>query len=97
VADVRFLPAAEADAQAALAWYRGRSARAAAAFEAALADAVQRVADSPDAYALIDDRHRRCLLKRYPYSLVYRGVPDGVLVVAVAHSSRSPSFWQDRA
>jgi plasmid stabilization system protein ParE len=96
VADVRFLPEAEADADAALAWYQARSPAAAAGFQVALDDAVQRVSDFPEAYALIDDRHRQCQLRRYPYSLIYRVEPDGVLVVAVAHSSRSASFWSGR-
>lgn len=95
--DVTFLPAAEADYQAALAWYRARSMRSAAGFEAAVADGVQRVADNPGLYALIDDRHRRCLIRRYPYSLIYRVEPDGVLIVAVAHSRRSSSYWQGRS
>jgi plasmid stabilization system protein ParE len=97
MADVTFLPAAEADYQAAVAWYRARSPQAAAGFEAAVADGVQRIADNPELYGLVDDRHRRCLLRRYPYSLVYRVESAGVLVVAVAHSARSSSYWQSRA
>jgi plasmid stabilization system protein ParE len=93
---VSFLPAAEADYQAALAWYRARSQQAADRFEAAVADGVQQIADNPQLYALIDDRHRRCILRRYPYSLIYREEPGGVIVVAVAHSSRSASTWQGR-
>jgi plasmid stabilization system protein ParE len=96
VAEVAFLPAAEADYQAALAWYRARSARAADRFEAAVAEAVQRVGDFPELFALEDDRHRRCLLRRCPYSLIDRVEPSGVLVVAVAPSRRSSEFWQGR-
>ena len=97
MANVSFLPAATADYHAALAWYRARSPQAAAGFDAAVADAVQRIANSPELYALVDDRHRRCLLRRYPYSLIYRVESTGVLVVAVAHSRRSSSYWQGRA
>jgi plasmid stabilization system protein ParE len=97
MADVIFLPAAEADYRAALAWYRARSPQATARFEAAVADAVQRIADNSDLYGLIDDRHRQCVLRRFPYSLVYRVESEGVLVVAVAHSRRSSSYWQGRA
>ena len=57
--DVSFLPAAQVDYDEALAWYLKRSARAAAGFEAAVAHGVQRVADDPETYALIDKRHRR--------------------------------------
>jgi plasmid stabilization system protein ParE len=96
MADVAFLPAAEVDYQAALAWYQGRSAQAATGFERAVAEAVQRIADNPVLYGLVDDRHRQCLLRRYPYSLIYRVEPSGVLVVAVAHSRRSSSYWQGR-
>jgi plasmid stabilization system protein ParE len=44
---VAFLPAAEADYQAALAWYQTRSQRAADRFEDAVNDAVQQIADNP--------------------------------------------------
>jgi len=94
---VTFLPAAQAEYQGAVAWYRARSQQAADNFEAAVADAVQQIADNPQLYALIDDRHRRCILRRYPYSLVYRVEPAGVIVVAVVHSRRSSSHWQGRA
>jgi toxin ParE1/3/4 len=97
MADVAFLPAAESDYQAALAWYRSRTEQAADNFEAAVDQAVQQIADNPELYGLVDDRHRRCLLRKYPYSLVYRVEPSGVVVIAVAHSRRSSAFWQGRA
>lgn len=93
---VSFLPAAEADYQAALAWYRAQSQQAADRFEEAVADGVQQIGDNPQLYALIDDRHRRCILRRYPYSLIYREEPGGIVIVAVPHSSRSASAWQGR-
>jgi plasmid stabilization system protein ParE len=97
VIDVSFLPAAEADYQAALAWYRARSQQAADGFEAALGDGVQRIAANPELHGLIDDRHRGCLLRRYPHILIYRLESSGALIVAVAHSRRSSAFWQGRS
>lgn len=97
VAEVSFLPGARADYEESLAWYGARSARAAAGFQEAVANGVQRIADHPESYATIDNRHRRCLLKRYPYSLIYRIEESGVLVVAVAHSRRSSRYWRRRA
>lgn len=94
--NVNFLPGADADYQGALAWYRARSPQAAARFDAAVMEGVWRIGDRPELYALIDDRHRRYLLRRFPYSLIYRVEPSEVLVVAVAHSRRSASYWQDR-
>jgi hypothetical protein len=48
-------------------------------------------------YPECDAGCREAALTRYPYSLVYRIEPDGsVLIVAVAHSSREPSYWEGR-
>jgi plasmid stabilization system protein ParE len=50
VAELGFLPAAQADYEEALAWYQARSVRAADGFEAAVANGVQRISDQPDFY-----------------------------------------------
>jgi hypothetical protein len=58
---------------------------------------IETLATTPERYGFYDDVYREAILTRYPYSVVYRIDPDGnVLVVAVAHSSREPGYWQDR-
>jgi len=96
VANVSFLPAAEGDYQDALDWYRARSQEAADRFEAAVDAALQTLRDQPELYGLLDDQHRGCVLRRYPYTIVYRVVSGDVLIVAVAHSRRSASYWKRR-
>jgi plasmid stabilization system protein ParE len=96
MANVSFLPAAEQDYQEALAWYQARSAQAAAGFEAAMEVALQRIADSPEMSPLCDDRHRFYVLRRYPYSIIYRVESGDVLVVAVPHARRSSTYWEGR-
>jgi plasmid stabilization system protein ParE len=96
VAEVTFLPAAEADYQSALAWYAARSQQAADRFEAAVGAAVQSIGSFPEASGLLDDQHRGYILRRYPYTLVYRIVNGDVQIVAVAHNRRSSAFWKGR-
>jgi plasmid stabilization system protein ParE len=96
MADILFLPAAETDYGEALAWYAQRSARAAAGFERAVDRALNQIADAPDRWPLCDNRHRFHLLKRYPYSIIYRVEQGGILVVAVAHGRRDPEYWKER-
>ena len=55
------------------------------------------VAASPGMFPRYDDEHRFVMLRRFPYSVVYQIQRDQILVVAVAHSSRSPGYWQGRA
>ena len=96
MANVTFLPAAYSDYQQALAWYQARSLQAAANFETAVEVALRRIGAAPEQWARCDDRHRFYILRRYPYSIIYRVQADDVLVVAVAHARRSISYWLGR-
>lgn len=96
MASLTLLPAAQADYQEALAWYYARSPRAALAFETTIEVALGSIAAAPEQWPLCDHRHRFYLLRRYPYSIVYRVEAGEVLVVAVAHSSRSSGYWRGR-
>jgi plasmid stabilization system protein ParE len=96
MAEIVFLPAAEGDYQEALDWYESRSTRAAAGFETAVEVALARVAKTPETWPFCDDRHRIYLLRRYPYSIVYRIEGNNVLIVAIAHNRRSEAYWNDR-
>src|SRR5947209_3289664 len=97
MAEVTIHAAAEAEYEAALAWYLGRSTRAAAGFEAAFEEALASIAANPELHPLCDDRHRFCVLRRYPYSVIFRADGDQVRVVAVTHSRRLPGYWSGRA
>lgn len=39
---------------------------------------------------------RKLRLGKFPYSLVYRASGDVITVLAVAHQSRKPGYWQGR-
>ncbi|NLB14657.1 MAG: type II toxin-antitoxin system RelE/ParE family toxin [Gammaproteobacteria bacterium] len=47
-------------------------------------------------YRILEGECRCSFLRRFPYSLVYRPEPDGILVVAVFHHRRDPATWHDR-
>ncbi|MDZ7615679.1 MAG: type II toxin-antitoxin system RelE/ParE family toxin, partial [Patescibacteria group bacterium] len=77
--------------------YAERSERAATGFEAAFARAIDAIEATPDRYPLCDDRHRFCLLRRYPFQVIYRRASENRwLIVAVAHASRRPGYWLNR-
>jgi plasmid stabilization system protein ParE len=70
VADILFHPEAQAEYDAALAWYQARSLRAAARFEAEVERVLGSIGGNPDLYSSCDDEHRFAVLRRYPYSVV---------------------------
>jgi plasmid stabilization system protein ParE len=97
VAEVRIGEEAEAEYTEARAWYQARSTRAAEGFEAAFAEALEQIGQSPEQFPPCDEEgYRFALLDHYPYSLIYREVETVVQVVAVAHARRKPGYWSRR-
>lgn len=39
---------------------------------------------------------RRYVLRRFPYSIIYRATADAIQIVAVAHHRRKPGYWTKR-
>jgi toxin ParE1/3/4 len=97
VVDVTFHAEALAEYVDALAWYQARSPRAADRFEAEIEKALDLVKSNPTLFPRFDDDHRFVGVRNYPYSLIYQYHPDQIVVVAVAHSSRSAGYWRGRA
>jgi hypothetical protein len=52
---------------------------------------------NPEMFPTYDETHRFVMLRRFPYSLVYRSQPDRVDIIAVAHSRRASGYWKPRA
>lgn len=98
MANVALHPDAQREYQADVAWYQRRSQVAARRFVAEVDRVLAAIAANPNRYGWYDDEFREAVLRRYPYSIVYRAEASGdVLVVALAHASREPGYWQDRA
>jgi plasmid stabilization system protein ParE len=90
-------PEAVAEARAARAWYQERSASTAEAFLAELDHAVAMIGASPLRYPAHAHGTRRFVMRRFPFSVVYRVLDDDVLIVAVAHGRRRPGYWRARS
>jgi plasmid stabilization system protein ParE len=98
MANVAFHPAAQRENSRAIAWYQERSTAAARRFVEEVDRVVAVIASHPDRYGWYEEPFHEAGLRRYPYSLIYRVEASGdVLVLAVAHASREPGYWQDRA
>ena len=94
--ELEYLEEALIEAQEAARWYAQRSLTAAAGFASELEAAAQAITETPNTWPAFDHGTRRFLLRRYPYSLVYRVEPTRLVVVAVAHAHRRPGYWEQR-
>ena len=57
--------------------------------------AIRRIVAYPKSYALLGSDIRRCLIKRFPYGVLYGIDTDTIVIVAVAHLHRKPNYWID--
>lgn len=64
--------------------------------EVTLAKVVDRPLRFGKLETLADSPYRRALLKHFRYAVVFEVLPDEILVVAVAHTSREPNYWLGR-
>lgn len=88
---------ARIEALEAQAWYESRAAGLGLEFARAIDAAVASAVRNPEAYSLVASSCRRVLLRRFPFSLVYRVRGDELLVVAVFHHRRDPTVLAKRA
>jgi toxin ParE1/3/4 len=95
-AAIEFLPAARLEAEDALGWYLERSPRAGEAFVRELEHGLALIAESPSLCPRFEAGTRRYVLRKFPYSIIYREMPTRIDVVAVCHHKRRPRYWQDR-
>jgi toxin ParE1/3/4 len=58
--------------------------------------AFRELAEAPTRWPSFDADVRRCLVRIFPYAILYSVEPDYVLIIAVMHLSRAPGYWDTR-
>jgi plasmid stabilization system protein ParE len=58
--------------------------------------AIDTVRERPKLGVEVGYGFRRALVRRFPFSVIYFSEPGQIVVVAVAHQSRSPDYWKGR-
>lgn len=91
-----FLPGAAAEVNAAADWHHTHNPEAAGAFVTAIERAVRVITDAPDQSPAYILGTRRYVLQRFPFAIIFRNLGTRVQIVAVAHGSRRPGYWEAR-
>lgn len=65
-------------------------------FRAELDAALLRLRQNPQLYAAESRSIRVCPLHRFPYSIFYEELPEGIWIAAVGHHRRRPRYWARR-
>ena len=93
---VRFLTPASIELDEAIRYYDHEMPGLGFRFIQEVDAAVERIRLLPDGWTRIGKRTRRCMLKGFPYALLYTVEAEEILVSAVAHLHRDPTHYRER-
>ncbi len=91
-----FHPEAAAEFEEAVRFYQERGRTLGDRFAAEVQTAVRRIVETPERWLVMEEDVRRCLVRVFPYRVLYTIERDYILIIAVAHSRREPGYWKHR-
>lgn len=92
-----FHASAEAEMKAAALWYEEQQTELGKRFLSSVEDALSRIRLNPRLFPVVESDAQRCLTHTFPYGVVFKQIPDGIVIIAVMHLRQSPDYWKDRA
>jgi toxin ParE1/3/4 len=96
VKPVAFHPEAEVEFASATEFYGAERPGLAGEFAEEMNHAVEFVRKHPEAGVPVRGAIRRWLVRRFPYSIIYREEETRLYILAVAHQRRRPEYWSER-
>ena len=91
-----FHPDAAVEFEEAVRYYQERGRTLGDRFAAEVRRTIGSILATPGRWRVLEDDVRRCLVRVFPYSVLYTIEPNSVLIVAVAHAKREPGYWRYR-
>jgi toxin ParE1/3/4 len=89
-------PEALAELKSSVIWYRERNQSAAVNFVSEVDRAVNLVVNTPQRWPRGEHGTRKFVLQRFPFAIIYREKEAIVQVLAIAHGTRRPGYWEGR-
>ena len=93
---INFTTLAQQEYQEAVFYFDDQSPDLADQFIEEIEEAVQLILSFPNAWGKAGDKQRKYILKRFPYIILYKLYEDHVIISAIAHQHRNPSYWIER-
>lgn len=94
--EIRLLKPAQSELDDVIGYYEVQERGLGTEFLDEILETFKRIKLNPDAWALFSKRTRRCLVRRFPYGIIYQIRDNKILIIAIAHLHRKPEYWKDR-
>jgi len=60
-------------------------------------ETVQRIQSYPEAWHKSSAHSHRCILKQFPYAIMYQKRADDILVLAIVNLRKKPTLWASKS
>lgn len=90
-------PEADEELSEAALWYEGKQPGLGTDFLDEFERTIGRIRSNPKGWSQIRGSYRKLNFDRFPYAIVYKHNDNILVVVAVMHLHRRPSYWRHRA
>ena len=94
--DIKILDAAEEELDEAFEYYEYEMEGLGKRFLKEFRKGLNRIIAYTKAWRPVKGNVRKCVLKKFPYNIIYAIEPDLIIILAVAHQHRKPNYWADR-
>jgi len=91
-----FLEAAQSEFDATIDYYEEQCAGLGFEFAAEVEQTMERINHYPEAWSPLSPRVRRCLVNRFPFSVIYEARSEMLIIVAIQNHHRKPESWRLR-
>lgn len=93
---ITFHSEAEEELDRAVAYYENCQDGLGIDFYRAVFAVIHRIRDFPESGSPLSRKTRRCLLRRFPFGVIYQLSAKGLFIVAIADLRRRPGYWLKR-
>ena len=93
---LKFKPEVYNDIKVAYDWYESQRIGLGEDFLLTLEESYSKITRTPKVYQLIYKTVRRKLLRRFPYGVFFVLKDDEIIIIAIMHTRRKPSDWNER-
>lgn len=91
-----FHPAAEEELNEAIDYYNECQDDLGLAFAKEVSKSIKNILSYPQAWPSLSKNTRRCLIKRFPYGIIYQISCDEIYIIAIMQLNRKPTYWEGR-
>ena len=91
-----FHPEAEAEFDIAFHWYENQKEGLGTEFVLCVNQTIEFIMHYPELHPIAHNQIRKTLVRRFPFTVLYKNMESGIRVIAVYHSKRNPARWQTR-